>query len=350
MKKIFTFLFVILTCSSFAQFPVFSSKQLDKDSLKLFCGNSNPALAQEVAYILGVNISKATVGRFNDGEINIRIDESIRGKDVYIMQSICSSKGASVNDNLVELYLLIRACKRASAKTITAVIPYFGYARQDRKMESRVPISASDIAMLIESAGANHIIALDLHCGQIQGFFHNSSVDNLMTSVVFVPYLERKELNKLVVVAPDAGAIRRAKNFIDGLSQYGINASLSMIVKQRLQAGVVDKIFLNGDVKGCDVLIVDDMCDTGGTLIRAAKELKRNGANNIYACVTHPVFSNQAIDQIKDSFFDELIVTDTIPLKQEIPKNITQISIAPLVAEAIKRSQNSESLSYLYKY
>jgi ribose-phosphate pyrophosphokinase len=350
MKRIFIFLFMLISCYLCAQAPNFSNKKIDNDSFKLFCGNSNPSLAQEVAYILGVNISKAYVGRFNDGEIKIRIEESIREKNVYIIQSICSTQKCSVNDNLMELFLMIRACKRASAKSVIAVIPYFGYARQDRKMEDRVPISASDIAMLLEQAGADQIITLDLHCEQIQGFFHNSSVDNLKTSVVFVPYFERKVLKNLVVVAPDAGALSRAKNFIDGLNQHGIEAQLSMIVKQRLQSGVIDKMYLVGDVKGCDVLIVDDICDTGGTLLKAAKELKRKGANKVYACITHPVFSKDALNEIQDSALDELIVTDTIPLKKQAPSNIVQVSIAPLVAEAIKRSQNGDSLLGLFKY
>lgn len=350
MKKTIIFLFVILFSTVFAQFPLFNSKQLDSTSFKLLSGNSNQNLSQEVAYILGVNLSKASVGRFQDGEIKIKIDENIRGKEIYILQSICSSLDASVNDNLMELFLLVRSCKRASAKKITAVIPYFGYARQDRKLEERVPISAADIAMLLEMAGVDQIITLDLHCGQIQGFFQNISVDNLLTSLVFVPYFERKELKNLVVVAPDAGSLPRAQNFIDGLNQYGIEAKLSMIVKQRLNPKGNEKIFLIGDVKNSDVLIVDDICDTGLTLVQTAKELKMKGANKVYACVTHPVFSKNASDEIQKSELDEMIVTDTIPLKSDTPSKIVQISIAPLIAEAIKRCQNGESLSNLFNY
>ena len=350
MHRFLTLILITISFSLFSMVPSQKSKHLDKSSFMLISGNSNPVLAEEVANILGVNVDKSNVARFNDGEIKIQIEESIRGKDVYILQSTCSTKDASVNDNLMELYLLIRACKRASAKSIIAVMPYFGYARQDRKSKSRVPISASDVAMILELAGANHVIALDLHSGQIQGFFHNISVDNLSTSVVFVPYIARRELDNLVVVAPDTGAIKRAKNFQLGLNSYGIHSELAVIVKQRIKSGVAGEVELVGNVKGCDVIIVDDICDTARTLVKAAKELRENGAKKIYGCITHPVFSKNAISRIQASAFDELIVTDTIPLNQLAPPNIRQISIAPLIAEAIRRSQNGESLSYLFKY
>jgi len=346
MKKIF-FILIMFAFSLHANKIPVSSKPLDKDSFRLISGSCNPNLAAEVAYILGVNLSKIKIGRFNDGEININIEESIRGKTVYIMQSICSSEKSSVNDNLIELYLLIRACKRASASKIIPVIPYFGYARQDRKEIDRVPISASDIAILLENAGIDHIITLDLHSGQIQGFFHNVSIDNLMTSIIFLPYFERKNFKELVVVAPDAGALGRAKSFIEGLHQYGVNAKFSMIIKHRSQ-GIIDEMYLIGDVKNKEVIIVDDMCDTGSTLIKASEELKKNGAKRIYGCVTHPVFSKNAIDRIKDSSFSEFIVSDTIPITQEISSNIVQVSIAPLLAEAIRRTQNGDSLSNLF--
>jgi len=339
-------IFVLVFCLVFIQFSLFASKELKQNSFSVFYGNSNPNLAKEVAYILGVNLSRANVGRFRDGEVRIKIEENIRGKEIYILQSICATKEASVNDNLMELFLLIRACKRASAKKITAVIPYFGYARQDRKTEERGPISAADIAMLLENAGADQIITLDLHCGQIQGFFQNISVDNLMTNIVFVPYIERKNLENLVVIAPDAGALARAKNFIEGLSQYNIKAQLSMIVKQPSSREVLEKLYLIGDVKNCDVVIIDDMCDTGVTLIQTAKELKKKGANKVFACITHPVFSKNFIEEIQGSGIDEMIVTDTIPMKYEISSKITQISIAPLIAEAIKRCQNKDTLTF----
>ncbi len=349
MKKSFLILFFIPVLI-FAQFPQFNLNKIEKNAFKLISGNSNSVLAAEVSNHLGVPLCKAKINRFNDGEINLQIEESIRGFDVYIIQSTSSTQSSSVNDNLMELFLLIRACKRASAKSITAIIPYYGYARQDRKIESRVPISASDVALLLETAGVDHVIALDLHCGQIQGFFHNTPVDNLLTSVVFVPYFVKKDLFDLTVVAPDSGALSRAKNFVAGLKEYGINAKLAVIVKQRSKPGEVEEMTLVGSVQDSDVLIVDDMCDTGGTLVKAAKRLKDKGARKIYACITHPVFSGSALERIRDSVFDELIVTDTIPLKANPPNNIKQISIAPLLAEAIRRSDNRESLSYLFKY
>lgn len=341
MRKLYIFLFIIFLV------PLFATKQVETSSYKLFCGNSNPSLAQEVAYILGINLGKASVGRFQDGEVRIKIDENVRDKDIYILQSICSTHDASVNDNLMELFLLIRSCKRASAKKIIAVIPYFGYARQDRKMEERAPISAADIALLLETAGADQIITLDLHCGQIQGFFQKTPVDNLKTGVVFVPFFERKELKNLVVVAPDSGALPRAQNLIEGLNKYGIQARLSMLVKQRFNLKGLEKMYLIGDVKNSDVLIIDDICDTGVTLVHTANEMKTLGANKVYACVTHPVFSKNANETIKNSSLDEIIVTDTIPLKPDTSSKVVQISIAPLIAEAIKRSLNGESVSNL---
>lgn len=348
MKNL-VFLFLIFTTSIFAEHKCFLPKDIDKDSFRLFCGSSNPELALEVANILDVNINKVDVGKYNDGEIKIRIGENIKGKDVYILQSLCSSKNASVNDHLMELFLLIRACKRSSAKSINAVIPYFGYARQDKKVEDRVPIAASDIAMLLESAGVDHIIAIDLHSAQIQGFFHKISIDNLMPSVIFIPYLERKDMKNLVVIAPHAGALSRANSFINGLSKYGITSKLSMIVSHREKNGVIDNLFLIGDVKDSDVLIVDDMCDSGESLIKVSQKLKDKGANKIYACLTHPVFSKNAMQKLQNASFDKLFVTDTIPLKQDTPDNIMQISIAPLVAEAIHRSKNGDTLSNLFQ-
>ncbi|NGX27969.1 MAG: Ribose-phosphate pyrophosphokinase [Candidatus Anoxychlamydiales bacterium] len=348
MKKLIL-LFLILSGSIFAEHLCFLPKDIDKDSFRLFCGSSNPELAVEVANILGVNINKVDVGRYNDGEIKIRIDENIKGKDVYILQSICSSKKASVNDHLMELFLLVRACKRSSAKSINAVIPYFGYARQDKKTEDRVPIAASDIAMLLECAGVDHIIAIDLHSPQIQGFFHEISIDNLMPSTLFIPYFERKNIKKLVVVAPHAGALSRSKSFIDGFAKYGIETTLSMIVSHREKNGVIDSLYLIGEVKDSDVLIVDDMCDTGESLVKTSQKLKEKGANKIYACLTHPVFSKNAIQRLQKGSFDKLFVTDTIPLKMDVPDNILQISIAPLVAEAINCSIKGDTLSNLFQ-
>lgn len=304
---------------------------------KLFTGNANPGLAENIAKALNIPLSQAHIGRFADGEINIHINENVRNCDVYILQSTCPSENGSVNDNLMELYLLVRALKRASAQSVTAIIPYFGYARQDRKSKNLVPISASDVAMLLELAGVDQVISVDLHCGQIQGFFHKAPVDNLYAGKIFVPYFTaKKDLSNLVVISPDAGGVERAKQFIEELSSHGVKAQMAIIVKQRKDAGVVDKMDLVGNVQNSDVVIIDDMCDTGGTLVKAAYELKQRGAKRVFACITHPVFSENALTKIENSVIDELIITDTIPLKKKPPNNITQLSIGPLLAEAIK--------------
>ncbi|MBU6383353.1 MAG: ribose-phosphate pyrophosphokinase [Verrucomicrobia bacterium] len=316
----------------------------------LFSGSSNTELTQAVADCLGVQMQKAIVDKFNDGEIQIRILENVRGCDVFVMQSICVSEESTVNDNLMELYLMIRAMKRSSAQSVTAIIPYYGYARQDRKMRGRVPISASDVAMLLEVAGADHVVAIDLHCGQIQGFFHHTPVDNLFASTIFVPYIARLGLYDPVIVSPDAGGVERAKTFIEGLQTLGISSKMAVIVKQRAEAGVVETMNLVGKVRGSDVVIVDDICDTAGTLVKAAGELKEHGARRVFACITHPLLSGPAVMRIEQSCLEELIVTDTIPFRGEVPSNIKQLSVAPLLASAITLIVNGESLSNLFRY
>lgn len=318
--------------------------------IMLFSGSSNPELTQAVANCLGMNVHRAKVGRFNDGEIRIQIEENVRGCDVFILQSTCPNVASSVNDNLMELYLMIRALKRSSAKSVTAIIPYYGYARQDRKTQGRVPISASDVAMLIESAGADKVLAVDLHCGQIQGFFHHTPVDNLYAATIFVPYVARLGLYDPVIVSPDAGGVERAKTFIEGLQSLGIPTKMAVIVKQRADAGIIETMNLVGKVRGSDVVIVDDICDTAGTLVKAADELKEHGARRVFACVTHPLLSGPACLRIEESCLEELIVTDTIPLRGPIPKNIKQLSVASLLASAIMRISDGESLSDLFQY
>ncbi|MBS0621073.1 MAG: ribose-phosphate pyrophosphokinase [Verrucomicrobia bacterium] len=324
---------------------------LNAADYKIFSGSSNLLLAEEVAKHLGVPLSPVTLDHFNDGEIRIKIEENIRNCDVYLIQSTCGSDTGTVNDSLMELYLMIRTMVRSSAGKITVIIPYYGYARQDRKTTSRVPISASDIAMLIEDAGADHVISVDLHCGQIQGFFHHSPVDNLYAAPVFVRYFaEKSDLVDPVVISPDAGGVERAKKFIEGLSWRGIDAGLAVILKQRAGAGVVEKMNLVGNVEGRDAIIIDDICDTAGTLVQAAEELKKHGARRIYACITHGIFSGPAMQRIDNSPFDELIVTDTIPLKTTLPANVVQLSVASLIAESIERNYRGESISHLFTY
>lgn len=313
----------------------------------LFGGSASSELAKEIAHELKVPLGKAVIGKFNDGEISIQINESVRNKDIFVVQSTCRTTNGSVNDNLMELFLMIRALKRSSAHSVTAIIPYYGYARQDRKTSPRAPISASDVAMMLEDAGVDRVISVDLHCGQIQGFFHNAPVDNLYASTIFVPYFANKELKDPIVLSPDAGGVERAKLFREGLAQLGVDSGFGIIVKQRASAGIVSEMNLVGDVEGRDVIIVDDLCDTGGTLTRAAKELKEFGANNIYACIAHPVFSGPAIERLSNSVFTEIVVTNSIP-QQQLPENITSLSVAPLLAEVIYRLYYGLSLTPLF--
>lgn len=316
--------------------------------IKLFTGNSTPDLAKQVAKHMQIDLGDALVKKFNDGEIRIRIQENVRGKNVYLIQSTCQTPAQTINDSLMELLLMVRTVKRASAETITAVIPYYGYARQDRKMESRVPISAADVSMLLEHAGVDRVISIDLHCGQIQGFFHNVPVDNLYASSVFVPYFASKELGRVVVVSPDAGGVSRAKQFMEKLANHGISSEMAIIIKQRKEAGVVESMNLIGDVEDADVIIIDDICDTGGTLAKAAMELKNQGAKRVFAAITHPVFTGAALERIGNSVLEEVVISDTIPLRPNAPKNVKQISVAPLLAEAIRRNNNGESVSELF--
>jgi ribose-phosphate pyrophosphokinase len=336
-------LLLILCC-----FPLFAS---ENRPYKLFSGNTNPNLAKSIAQCLGMELGQLTISRFNDGEIKIKVDENVRNSNIFLIQSMCATADGSVNDNLMELYLLIRTMRRSHVGTITAVIPYYGYSRQDRKTESRVPISASDIAMLFELAGVDNIICVDLHCGQIQGFFHDATVDNLYAAPIFVRYFaKKKDLVNPVVISPDAGGVERAKKFIEGLAWHGVKAGLAIIVKQRESAGIVEKMNLVGDVKGRDVIVIDDICDTAGTLVRAAEELKKEGARRVFACITHSVFSGPALQKISESCLAELVVTDTIPARTELPSNIVQLSIAPLIAAAIDRTYSGKSISHLFTY
>lgn len=314
----------------------------------LVSGNSNPKLAAAVAKELKVPLSKVTVDRFNDGEINIQFHDNVRNKHVFIIQSTAKSPNASINDNIMELYLLARALKRASAKEITAIIPYYGYGRQDRKTSPRVPISASDVAILIESSGIDRVVAVDLHAGQIQGFFHNIPVDNLYSSVVAVNYFKDKKLDNLVIVSPDAGGVERAKKFKQELEAKGVDSDFAIIIKQREKAGVVKEAHLIGDVAGKNAIIVDDICDTGGTLAKAAEELHKLGAKSVYASITHPVFSKNALEIIDNSSFNEVLITDTIYYDGTSAK-VKQISIAPLLAQVIVRINNGDSVSKLFK-
>lgn len=322
----------------------------DNPNLVLFSGRANVELAQEVADFLGSRLGNITVGRFADGEVKVQVNENVRGKDVYIFQPTCPP----VNENLMELLLMVSTMRRASAKRITVIIPYYGYARQDRKMTARVPISAADVARLLESMGVDRVVAIDLHCGQIQGFFGpRVPVDNLDGGHVGVEYFAQKELVNPVIVSPDAGGVYRAKKFREGIVRYTDKAdcALAMIVKQRRRAGEIASMDLVGQVKDCDCILVDDMIDTAGTLCAAAEELKAAGARRVFAYASHGLFSGPASDRIKKSCLSEVVVCNSIPLQSQAKLNtkIMQLSVAPLLAEAICRIHTKQSISALFK-
>ena len=307
--------------------------------VKLFCGNANRPLAEEIAQHLDVRLGDADVSRFSDGEVYVQINENVRGEDVFIVQPTCPP----VNDNLMELLVMIDAFKRASARRITAVLPYYGYGRQDRKSQSRVPISAKLVADLITTAGASRVLAIDLHAGQIQGFF-NIPVDHLFAAPVIIDYLAKKDLEDVVLVSPDAGGVERARAIAKRL-----RAGLAIIDKRRDSPNVAVSMYLIGEVKGKDVIVIDDMIDTAGTLIQAVEAVKREGARRVLACGVHPVLSGPAISRIAGSDLEELIITNSIPLPPEkrLP-NVHVLSVAPLLGEAIRRIHDEESVSTLF--
>lgn len=311
-------------------------------NIKIFTANSNPAFAQKIADHLGIALGKSEVGKFSDGEIFVNIGETVRGSDVFVVQSTCSP----VNDNLMELLIMIDAFKRASAGRITAVIPYFGYARQDRKAKARDPISSKLVADLIATAGADRVLTMDLHAPQIQGFF-NVPVDHLLGMPVLSKYYIEKikdTKDQTVVVSPDLGSVTRARAFAQK-----IDVPLAIVDKRRPKANVSEVMNVIGDIKDKDIILLDDMIDTAGTIVNSAKALKERGAKNVYACCTHAVLSGPAIERIKDSVIDELIVLDTVPLTEEkkIDK-IKTISVAHVFGEAIERIYEDLSVSTLF--
>ena len=306
----------------------------------LLTGNSNRTLAGEIAEVLKIPVSEATVSTFSDGEITVQINENVRGCDVFVVQSTCMP----VNNNIMELLLMIDALKRASASRITAVVPYYGYARQDRKAQPRVPISARMVADLITAIGAHRVLTIDLHAGQIQGFF-DIPVDHLYATPVLSEYVKKNYVNDTVVVSPDAGGVERARAFAKR-----IGASLAIIDKRRERANVSQVMHVIGDVKGKDAILFDDMIDTAGTITQAASALFENGARKIVAACTHAVLSGPAIDRINASKLMEVIVTNTIPMDDKIKQcsKLTVLSVAALMGEAIKRIHEETSVSSLF--
>jgi len=308
--------------------------------LKLFSGNANPALTKEICAYLGINIGQATVSSFSDGEIRVRIEENVRGADVFVAQSCCQP----INDSIMELLIMIDALKRSSAYRITAVIPYFGYARQDRKDQPRVPISAKLVADLITTAGADRVLTMDLHAGQIQGFF-NIPVDHLYATPVLLDYISKVGGHDLVVVSPDAGGVERARAFAKRLQ-----ANLAIIDKRREGPNQTQIMNIIGDVEGRNALLLDDMIDTAGTIVQGAQACANKGARRVWAGCTHPVLSGPALERVQGSCLTEVVVTNTIPLNgkdQNCPK-LRVLSVAPLLGEAITRIHEEESVSSLF--
>jgi ribose-phosphate pyrophosphokinase len=310
------------------------------DRLQIFTGNANPALAQEICTHLGIELGRAMVKQFSDGEIYLQIKENVRGADVFLIQPTCTP----VDRNLMELLLMIDALKRASAERITAVLPYYGYARQDRKDKPRVPISARLVAGLLEKAGADRLLALDLHAAQIQGFF-SIPVDHLFASPVMIEHFKRDGSQNLTVVSPDAGGVERARAFAKRL-----NAPLAIIDKRREEANVAEVMNVIGDVKGRNCLLVDDLIDTAGTLVKGAEALLAKGAASVSACATHAVLSGPAVGRIEASQLKEVVFSNSIPLSKEAANcsRIKSLSVANLLAEAIKSIHEETSVSVLF--
>lgn len=310
------------------------------NALKVFSGNAHPALAKEICEHLGVPLGEADVGRFPDGEVRLQIQENVRGADVFVIQPTCRP----VNDNLMELLIILDALRRASAQRITAVMPYYGYARQDRKDAPRVPISAKLVADLLTSAGASRVLALDLHAGQIQGYF-NIPVDHLFATPVTVEYFRKLKLKNITVVSPDTGGVERARAFAKRL-----RAPLAIIDKRREDAHVVEVMNVIGDVSGRICLIVDDLVDTGGTLVRGAKALKEKGAAAVFACCVHGVFAGDAVSKVCDSDLEQVVTTNSVPLSSEGQQcaRVKVLSVAKLLADAIRSIHQETSVSKLF--
>src|SRR5579862_7658735 len=310
------------------------------DKFKIFCGTANEALADEVCAFLGLTRGQSLVTRFSDGEAYVQIQENVRGADVFVLQPTCRP----VDEHLMELLLMMDALKRASARRITAVIPYFGYARQDRKDKPRVPISSKLMADLLTTAGADRALIVDLHAPQIQGFF-NIPVDHLFASPVLVDYFKKLALPDLTVVSPDAGGVERARFFAKK-----VDAPLAIVDKRRVEMDVTEVMHVIGDVKGRACLLIDDLIDTAGTLVKTARALKENGASRIFACATHPVLSGEAVENLAESDIEQVIVTNTIPLSEAARREpkIKVLSIAGLIARAIQSIHEETSVSKLF--
>ncbi|GFN35218.1 ribose-phosphate pyrophosphokinase [Tepidimicrobium xylanilyticum] len=313
--------------------------ELQRGKIKVFSGNANKGLAESICRELNIPLGKCEVGKFSDGEIFVNVDETVRGHDIYIIQPTCSP----VNDNLMEVLILIDAFKRASAGRINAVIPYYGYARQDRKTKAREPITAKLVADLLTIAGIDRVVSMDLHAGQIQGYF-DLPVDHLSGVPILAKYFKDLIHDDTVIVSPDIGGVARARTFANLL-----DLPIAIIEKRRPKANVSEVMNVIGDIKGKNAILVDDIIDTGGTITKAAQVLKDFGAEKVYACATHPVLSGPAIERIENSVIEKFVVTNTIPLTEDKKiEKIEVVSIAPIFAEAIRRIHENESVSILF--
>jgi ribose-phosphate pyrophosphokinase len=310
------------------------------NKLVVLSGNSNPELASGICDHLGITLGDTDVGRFSDGEVKVKIKQNVRGKDVFVVQTTCSP----ANDNLMELLIMIDALKRASAHRVTAVLPYFGYARQDRKDQPRVPITAKLVANLLDRSGADRVLTVDLHAGQLQGFF-DIPLDHLFAVKIFEQYFREKNVDDFVVVSPDVGGIKMARAYAKRF-----NAGLAIVDKRRVSDVKAEVMHIMGDVNGKNVVIVDDIVATAGSLVEAGAALKKHGAKDIYAAISHPVLCGPAIERLSNSVIKELVVTNTIPIAPEkrIPR-LVQLSVAPLLAEAIKRIHSEETISAIFE-
>ncbi|MCT4594040.1 MAG: ribose-phosphate diphosphokinase [Anaeromicrobium sp.] len=311
----------------------------NRQKIKVFAGNASKELASKICQELEIELGDAHVGTFSDGEISVNINETVRGADVFVIQSTCEP----VNNNLMELLIMVDALKRASAGRINAVIPYYGYARQDRKAKARDPITAKLVADLITAAGADRVLTMDLHAAQIQGYFE-IPLDHLLGVPILAKHFKERGIEDLVVVSPDLGSVTRARNFAGYL-----DAPIAIIDKRRPKANVSEVMNIIGDIEGKNVILIDDMIDTAGTITNAASALKEFGAKDVYACCTHPVLSGPAIERINNSAIDELVILDTIELDENKKiKNINSLSVAGIFAEAIKRIYGNQSVSKLF--
>lgn len=308
------------------------------EDMKIFSGNANRELAEEICRYVGIPLGNADVDNFSDGETCVQLNDNVRGADVFLVQSTCPP----TNQNLMELLIMIDAVKRASARRITAVIPYYGYARQDRKVQPRVPISAKLVADLLTVAGAHRILTMDLHVGQIQGFF-NIPVDHLFAAPVIIDYFNNKDINDLVIVSPDAGGVERARAVAKRL-----NISIAIIDKRREEKNVAKAMNVIGNVQDKNLILLDDIIDTGGSITQSVEALKQYGAKDIYACCTHGVFSGNAIERINNSDLKEVVTTDTIPLGDKKSDKIVVLSVAKFLADAIVRIHQESSVSSLF--